>query len=406
MIIERSEAGGIGEIKKWTFIFGRRKTGKTFLVRNFIRHDEYFFVKKDKGIVSGRSEKEISYETFMEIVKRSLDENKTIVVDEFHRLGEDFLEFLHYTEKRGKMILISSTLNLSKKLLGKKSAILGLFAEAPIGLLKLADVIKTLKKYGLDKKSMLELAVFLREPLAIDYFSAGKDSRDIIAEILTGSIKSIPALIGEIFTEEEKSISSVYEGVLKAVGSGRYVSTEISSYLFSKRLIKKDDPSLIQQYLLNLVDFGIIKKIKVYEKNKFVYRHVSPLVRFYYYADEKYNISERAVNKAEIGRIVDGILPRIIEDSVREFLAELLGLEECVYETKDFGIDVCLLRFKKIDTAAEVKWKDKVTEEEINKAVENLGKTGCREKFLFVPDKSKVKTGKIKVVDITDFLRD
>ncbi len=406
MIIERVEASSINGIKKWVFIFGRRKTGKTFLVRNFIEHDEYFFVKKDKGIVSGEADKEIGYETFMEIVKRALSENKTIVVDEFHRLGEDFLEFLHYTEKRGKIILISSTLNLSKKLLGNKSAILGLFAEVPIGLLKLPDVIKTLKKYRLDKKSLLELAVFLREPLAIDYFSPGKDSRATIVDILAGSIKSMPALIGEIFTEEEKSSSSVYEGILKAIGSGHYVSTEISSCLFSKKLIKKDDPSIIQQYLLNLVDFGIIKKIKVYEKNKFVYRHVSPLARLYYYAEEKYNVSERAVNKAEIGRVVDELLPKIIEDSVREFLAELLGLEECVYETKGFDIDVCLLRFKKIDTAAEIKWKAIVGKEEISKAAENLGKTGCKEKFLFVPDKNKVSTEKIKVVDIMDFLSD
>jgi replication-associated recombination protein RarA len=50
----------------------------------------------------------------MEIVKRSLAENKIIVVDEFHRLGQEFFDFLHYTEKRGKIILISSTLNLSK----------------------------------------------------------------------------------------------------------------------------------------------------------------------------------------------------------------------------------------------------------------------------------------------------
>lgn len=62
-----------------------RKTGKTFLVSNFVNYDE-FFVKVDKGILR-KDGGSISYETFMEIVRRSLAENKVVVVDEFHRLG-------------------------------------------------------------------------------------------------------------------------------------------------------------------------------------------------------------------------------------------------------------------------------------------------------------------------------
>ena len=35
MIIERCEVNDIKKIKKWLLIFGRRKTGKTFLVEKF-----------------------------------------------------------------------------------------------------------------------------------------------------------------------------------------------------------------------------------------------------------------------------------------------------------------------------------------------------------------------------------
>ena len=405
MVIVRKEAEDLKKIKKWLFIFGRRKTGKTFLVKNFLQYDEYFFIKNDKGIMAENSGKEIIYETFIELLKRSLKENKIVVVDEFHRLGNSFLDFLHFTEKNGKIILISSTLNLSKNLLDKKSAILGLFAEAPIGLIKLDDCVRFLgKNYKLDKKSLLEAAVLIREPIAVDYLSEKINPRELISEVLIRSIKTMPALIGEIFTEEERSISAVYEGILRAVAGGRVVSTEISSYLFSKKLIKKDDPSLIQQYLANLAEFGIIKKIGVYNKNKFVYKHASPLVRFYYYSDEKYNISERAVTKEEIKRIIDELLPRIIEDNVREFLSEKFGLVECVFESKDFDVDACLLKFKKVDVAVEIKWKDKIGTDDIDKALETLSSVNPREMFLFVPDKAKVKTDKIKVVDITDFV--
>ena len=114
MIIERSEVNEIKKIKKWLLIYGRRKTGKTFLVENFLNYDEYFFVKRDKSIISKKDQKEINYETLTTLIERGLSNENTIVIDEFHRLGEDFLDFMHYIEKKGKIILISSTLFLSK----------------------------------------------------------------------------------------------------------------------------------------------------------------------------------------------------------------------------------------------------------------------------------------------------
>ncbi|MEM3647512.1 MAG: AAA family ATPase, partial [Thermofilum sp.] len=170
MIIERpEEVRRISELKKWVLVYGRRKTGKTFLVSNFVKYDEYFFVKTSRGIVTKDGDS-ISYEAFLEILKRALDEGKTVVVDEFHRLGQDFFDFLHYAKKRGKLILISSTLFLSRKLVSAKSPLLGLFAEVPIGLISLRDCLKALEGFNLSKKDRLELAILLREPIAVDYF--------------------------------------------------------------------------------------------------------------------------------------------------------------------------------------------------------------------------------------------
>src|SRR3989344_4315828 len=170
MIINRpSEIKRINETNKWSLIYGRRKTGKTFLVNNFIKNNEYFFVKTNKNILT-KNGNSISYETFIEILQRSLNNNETIVVDEFHRLGTDFFDFLHFIKKKGKLILISSTLFLSKKLVSGRSALLGLFAEVPIGLISLKDTIKSLEKIHISKREKLEVAILLREPIAIDYF--------------------------------------------------------------------------------------------------------------------------------------------------------------------------------------------------------------------------------------------
>lgn len=407
MIIKRREVIKLKKMKGWILIFGRRKTGKTFLVENFLDYDEYFFVKRDKMIVSKTDEKEINYDMFITLIKRGLREKKTIVVDEFHRLGDDFLDFLHHIEKEGKMILISSTLFLSSKLFSSHSPILGLFAEFPLGLISLEDVIKELMRFKMDKKTIVEMGILLREPLAVNFFDEKKSARKMLSEVILYSVRTVPALIGEIFIEEERTISGIYEGILRAVSDGKTVSSEISSYLFSKRLIKKDDPSLVQQYLVNLVRFGILKKIRVYNKKKFVYKHVSPLVRIFYYADEKYNISERTPSEAELERIVDEMMPKIIEDNIREFLAEKFGLEESVIEAKDFDVDACLLRFKKPEIVLEVKWKNKISEKEIDNAIENLKKINAKKMIFFVPDKNKIKMKRkeIEVVDILDFLK-
>ena len=161
---------------------------------------------------------------------------------------------------------------------------------------------------------------------------------------------------------------------------------------------------MVQQYLKNLMDFGIIKKIEVYNKNKFIYKIGSPLINLFYYADEKYNISEREITAKEAENIIDNILPKIVEDVIREFAANKTGLTESVIEEKDYDIDACLLKFKKPEIVIEVKWKSKIEKEEILKAEANLGKINAKKKILFVQDKKGINSS-LEVMDVEDLLK-
>ena len=100
--------------------------------------------------------------------------------------------------------------------------------------------------------------------------------------------------------------------------------------------------------------------------------------------------------------IIDELMPRIIEDNVREFLAEKNGLIESIIEAKDYDIDACLLKFNKVEIAMEIKW-GKLNKRDILKAEENLKKLDSKQRALFVTDKDKIDSN-LKVWDVTDLI--
>ncbi len=57
-----------------------------------------------------------------------------VIIDEFHRLPNDFLDLLHIRSPNN-IVLITSTLHLAKNLLGGKSPILDLFLEFRMDLI-------------------------------------------------------------------------------------------------------------------------------------------------------------------------------------------------------------------------------------------------------------------------------
>jgi AAA+ ATPase superfamily predicted ATPase len=396
IIIKREEAKFINESRKWMLLYGRRKTGKTFLVKNFVKYDEYFFVKRDKTIINKES---MSYETFRELLKEYVKNNKTVVVDEFHRLGDDFLDLLHSIGSGGKIILVSSTLHLSKKILAAKSPLLGLVAEIPLGLLPLEECYKELSKLNFSKREALELSVFCREPITIEYVQKGKSAREIISNLIYSTRHLVPALLGEIFLEEEKTLSKVYEGILRAIAVGKNRAGEIANYLYSRKLIEKESSTMIQQYLKNLIDFGIIKKVLIVNKSEYFYDIVSPLMKLYFYADEKYNFGEES-SQENIRVILDELMPKLIESSVRELVARKYGLREAILSEKDREIDIFLLKFKKPYMVGEVKW-GKIDSKDIDKIKDKLKE--FPNSFIFVPDKSDFKKDP-RIKDILDFV--
>ncbi len=401
MIIERpDEIRKINSLDNWTLVYGRRKTGKTFLVKDYMDWDDYFFVKRDRTILD-QENTSMTYDTFIAILRRNIDGKKVTVVDEFHRLPDEFFDLLHSIGEGGRIILVSSTLHLSKQFFSTGSPLTGLFAEIPMPIIDLKDTLKATEDSKISLKERLELAILLREPIAAR-FVKGVNKRNLLGDVIYFSRQTIPALVGEIFSEEERKLSGIYDGILRAVADGKGISGGISSYLYSRRSINKDDPSLIQNHLNNLMKVGILKRIKVYNKNRFVYKHTSPLVHLFYYADEKYNITEREPTPTELRNIINKNFPYLVEDAIREHLAMREAMAEAVIQFPECDIDVCLLKFKKPKIIGEIKWKDRIRKADISRAEDVLSRFDADKKFLFVPDKGGISSDVLEIMDVTD----
>jgi len=68
------------KLQSRVIVYGRRKTGKSFFIKNFTEWDEYFFIKRDGGAIDLRNKREVSYEYLKDMI---LESNKKVVVDEF-----------------------------------------------------------------------------------------------------------------------------------------------------------------------------------------------------------------------------------------------------------------------------------------------------------------------------------
>ena len=160
---------------------------------------------------------------------------------------------------------------------------------------------------------------------------------------------------------------------------------------------------MIQRYLDTLVKIGLIEKIPVLNKKKFVYKNVSPLFDLHFYLDEKYAYVENQVPQRFIKKVIDEKVPFHVESFFENLIAKKRGMKKVIVEEPQ--IDIALMNFKKLSLVAEVKWRDKITKRDIHTIEEKLNKFDC-ERLLIVPDKKIVGEIKgIKVVDIDDLLK-
>lgn len=357
MIINRDEAREIEGLKGWILIYGRRKVGKTFLIKNFLHHDVYFRVGRDGKISAEKFPlDEINdLRGFSSAVLSLLERGKTVVIDEFQRLPDNTLENISTAHPSGRAVFCGSSMRVIKKIFGRRSPLLGLVREYKLGLVKPRNILRELLK-RMSPAQAVELAPFLSDVWTLPFFEAGRRSLETIYRLLRHSRLTIPALVGEIFTEEERELTRTYEGILRSIGAGEWDYRRVAVLLAGRGLIERADSSLVLPYIKNLVGMGLVEELPIYGSKKKMYRLASPVMEAFYYLCDRYDFEETDVSFREVKPTLERLRNLAIQDWVADLFAEVYqGRKEYLMAAGDEVDFVITLRGKPL-AMGEVKW--------------------------------------------------
>ena len=367
-MIPRSEVQKI-EKPGWVLVFGRRKTGKTYMLRHMIKHENYFFVTRGGLILE--HEEQLSYPVFEERIKNLLLKDITVVVDEFQRLPEKFLDLLHYhsPDSRAKLILVGSSFSVARKLMERRSPLLGIVRPVKVGLIRPADVIRGLFKLGISPELLLRIAPYIRDPWIMRFVNPEKFRRSDVIEAIRFNV---PALIGEVFSEEDRVLTNRYELIIRALSLGNSTPGEVAGYIsgFIERGLRSQD---VKSYLANLLRMGIASRTQLEGRKRYLYGIESPLIDLFYYLDTKLGYYEIDVPMEELENLASVKEGTYFERFVVDLIASLYGAR--VQRSLDPEIDGILVKKGRIVAAIEVKMGD-IAREEIIKFLERAPKEG------------------------------
>lgn len=385
--VPRKEVGLARRIDGNLLIYGRRKVGKTYLIKNYLDYTVYMTVKRGGGIhIEGMPLKELDdYNQFKDILTGLIGEGKTVVIDEFQRLPDEFLDFLSILDEGGRLILSGSSFHLVKRVFTPKSPVLGMFSEMKLSLISPSDIYLALSAHT-DPLKAYELSPYLRDPWSIRYFK-GKETK--VEDIVYFSRNAVRALVGEAFLEEDRNLSAVYEAVIRQLSRGKWKLKEIADVLHGRGMIPRSDASLIRPYIRNMEEMDIIGRQRIHGKNEFRYMLRSPIMELSFYLDEKIDFFDGETDIKQVEKVIRERIPRHIEVFTGHLMAELYGGRFEYFYTSDFDIDFIITRGSGVVACGEVKWKEDVEKSDIERFKERTRHLGGK-KIIFSKNEIEV----------------
>jgi AAA+ ATPase superfamily predicted ATPase len=393
--------------RQMIILYGRRRVGKTELIKQFCKNKEYIYFLADKRgtILNAERFAKISAEHFGDIppkvknfddvftyIARRLNGRKiVIVIDEFSYLVEKdnsipslfqliWDEILE--EKNLMLILCGSTVSMMEDLLSYKSPLYGRrTGQWKLMPLRFNESIKFFPKYSMEEKVKAYSILGGIPP----YLNAFDDRKDVYTNIEEKILTKGEILYEEVeflFREELRDYST-YLSVLEAIARGNTRLSEIANY---SKIQAKDLP----KYLSMLMKLDLIEKISPVTEKKKTKRTIYKIkdnffdfyFRFVYPFKSELELGNTKKVMSIIKKDINAFFGKKFEDISREFLYEMNFKGLLPFKFSDIGSwwekdkEIDIVAFDKEEKKilfCEVKWEDLNTNE-VEEIFENLRK--------------------------------
>jgi uncharacterized protein len=396
-LITRRESEEINANPGWSLIFGRRKVGKTFMIEHFVKFDIYTYVRIDRSVaVKGLPINEFTdLADFKKAVMDALMQKKTVVIDEFQRLPAKILEDIAAVHPSGRLMLCGSSMRVSNEMLGRNSPLLGLLRPFKIGLISPRDLLTSLS-HDMSVEKAVEFGPLLRDPWTLPFFK----EKDFLKNVVAMSPYTVPGLLGEIFTEDERELTQTYASILSLIGSGYQDYRDIANILHTRGIIKTSSSSSVLPYIKNMMDMGLLEPVKIFGKNRYAYSILSFPIKLYYFLQSRYAISDRSFSYNEIEPAAINQLHLGIEEFVGDLFAETLDGKKEVLKDDSREIDILITSRNRPILVGEVKW-GQVTKRDITQFLGKVQDIPCRK---VIVTNCRIKSEMIEIVGPEDLI--
>ncbi len=292
--INRWECNALENTRSWLLVYGRRKVGKTWLLRHCTLWSLYITVTRSgKCVTEDRRKPPWSLQEPEECIRRLSQElargGAIVVLDEFQRLPEEYWDIIALLgrEAKGTLILCGSSMGIVNRVFDKRSPLLGLFAAFHVKLISMSDAVSSLAE-KLSPRDALLWAPIARDPWAIPHLNFKEPPWIELTRKARSLVPAAQGLIGEVFLEEERKLTRLYEATLRLLALGEWNAAAMAQRLYSSRLISAPHPGVVTGVLDVLAKMGLAAPIRLWKtrRAKVYYRHASPLLSLLLYMDE------------------------------------------------------------------------------------------------------------------------
>jgi len=381
-------------------IYGRRRVGKTFLIKNFIKNKRaiYYLATKEK---EEKQAKEISqilsyffkdntlainpFTNYSQILtylhEKSKNERLIFVIDEFGYLLEasPYISSVlqkfwdeYFSESKIFLILCGSTIGIMESLLAQKNPLYG----RRTGQWKLETLDFKALSYFLKEKSFEDVLKCWFVCNGILFYAKEFKEFDNFEDFLINTFFNKGHIFyeeGRILIYEELGDVSTYFSILTFISKGAIRQIEIANNIAMK-------PTSITRYLENLIRLKFIKKepLVTKEKSKKVYYVMNDnflhfWFRFVYPNRQLVEGNEKERIKETLRRDLNKFFGEKFEDFIRINIQKFFPNIEKVGKWRGFSEDreveeidiVGLNEEKKLILFGECKWRDNVDVEKV-----------------------------------------